>query len=119
MVCETNKVGCFLRLRVVDAEEKSYNICLTKGKGERGEWSVMADVVRDLIDSFDKKENTKKETTLGRLHVEMGKRWGNRDRLSIIVEVEGEEISRNMSRLGHCLVGRWSPRGRIWREWGG
>ena len=110
MVCETNKVGCFLRLRVVDAEEKSYNICSTKGKGERGEWSVMADVVRDLIDSFDKKENTKEETTPGRLHVEMGKRWGNRDRLSIIVEVEGEEINRNMSRLGHCLVGRWSPR---------
>ena len=70
----------------------------------------MADVVRELIDSLDKKENTKEETTPGRLHVEMGKRWGNSDRLSIRVEVEGEEISRNMSRLGHCLVGRWSPR---------
>ena len=110
MVRETNKVGCFLRLRVVDAEEKSYSICIPKGRGERGGWSVMADVVRDLIDRLDKKENTKEETTPRRLHVEMGKRWGNRDRLSIIVEVEGEEINRNMSRLGHCLVGRWSPR---------
>ncbi|RVW75340.1 hypothetical protein CK203_052925 [Vitis vinifera] len=110
MVRETNKVGCFLRLRVVDAEEKSYNICIPKGRGERGGWSVMADVVRDLIDRLDKKENTKEETTPRRLHVEMGKRWGNRDRLSVRVEIEGEEINRNMSRLGHCLVGRWSPR---------
>ena len=72
MVRETNKVGCFLRLRVVDAEEKSYNICIPKGRGERGGWSVMADVVRDLIDRLDKKENTKEETTPRRLHVEMG-----------------------------------------------
>ena len=110
MVRETNKAGCFLRLRVVDAEEKRCSICISKGKRERGGWSVMADVVRELIDSLDKKENTKEETTPGRLHVEMGKRWGNSDRLSIRVEVEGEEISRNMSRLGHCLVGRWSLR---------
>ena len=40
----------------------------------------------------------------------MGKRWGNRDRLLVRVKVEGEEISRNLSRLGHCLVGRWNPR---------
>ena len=74
MVHETNKAGCFLRLRVVDAEEKSYNICIPKGKGERGGWSVMADVVRDMINSLNNKENTKEETTPGRLHVEMGKR---------------------------------------------
>ena len=110
MVRETNKVGCFLRLRVVHAEEKSYSICIPKGRGERGGWSVMADVVRDLIDRLDKKENTKEETTPRRLHVEMGKRWGNSDRLSVRVEIEGKEINRNMSRLGHCLVGRWSLR---------
>ena len=26
------------------------------------------------------------------------------------MEVEGEEISKNVNRLGHCLVGKWNPR---------
>ena len=37
MVREANKAGCFLRLRVVDAEEKRYSICIPKGGGERGD----------------------------------------------------------------------------------
>ena len=110
MVREANKAGCFLRLGVVDAEEKKYNICIPKGRGEKGGWSVMAEVVRDLIASLDRKEKEKEELIPVRLQAEMGKRWGNRDRLLVRMEVEGEEISRNLSRLGHCLVGRWNPR---------
>ncbi|RVW23494.1 hypothetical protein CK203_090717 [Vitis vinifera] len=53
MVHEANKAGCFLRLGVVDAEEKRYGICIPKGRGEKGGWSVMAEVVRDLIASLD------------------------------------------------------------------
>ena len=100
------KADCFLRLGVIDAEEKRYNICIPKGRGERRGWSAMAEVVRELIASFDKKDNKKEEMTLGKLQVEMGKRRGNRDRHLVRVEVKGEEISRNLSRLGHCLIGR-------------
>ena len=110
MVREANKAGCFLRLGVVDAEEKKYNICIPKGRGEKGGWSVMAEVVRDLIASLDRKEKKKEELIPVRMQAEMGKRWGNKDRLLVRMEVEGEEISRNLSRLGHCLVGRWNPR---------
>ncbi|RVW79960.1 GPCR-type G protein COLD1 [Vitis vinifera] len=46
----------------------------TERQRGKGGWSVMADVVRDMINSLNKKENTKEETTPGRLHVEMGKR---------------------------------------------
>ncbi|RVW75070.1 hypothetical protein CK203_055997 [Vitis vinifera] len=95
---------------VVDAEEKKYNICIPKGRGEKGGWSVMAEVIRDLIASLDRKEKKKEELIPVRMQAEMGKRWGNRDRLLVRMEVEGEEISRNLSRLGHCLVGRWNPR---------
>ena len=70
----------------------------------------MAEVVRDLIASLDKKEEKKEESIPERLQAKMGKRWGNRDRLLVRMEVEGEEINRNLSRLGHCLVGRWNPR---------
>ena len=70
----------------------------------------MAEVLRKLIASFYKKENKKEEKTFGRLQVEMGKRLESRDRNLVRVEVEGEEISRNLSRLEHCLVGSWNPR---------
>ena len=70
----------------------------------------MAEVVRDLIASLDRNEKKKEELIPVRMQAEMGKRWGNRDRLLVRMEVEGEEISRNLSRLGHCLVGRWNPR---------
>ena len=44
------------------------------------------------------------------MQAEMGKRWGNRDRLLVRMEVEGEKISRNVNRLEHCLVEKWNPR---------
>ena len=71
----------------------------------------MAEVARDLIASLNKKEKKKKEESIPeRLQAEMGKRWGNRDRLLVRMEIKGEAISRNLSKLGHCLVGRWNPR---------
>ena len=110
MVREANRAGCFLWLGVVDSEEKRYSICIPKGKRERGGLLAMAEVLRKLIASFDKKENKKEKKTSRRLQVEMGKRLGSRDRNLVRVEVEGEEISRNLSRLEHCLVGSWNPR---------
>ena len=59
MVRKANKVGCFIRLGVVDVKEKRYSICILKGRGEKGEWSVMAEIVRDLIASLDRKEKKK------------------------------------------------------------
>ena len=44
------------------------------------------------------------------MQAEMGKRWGNRDRLLVRMEVEGEKISRNVNRLEHCLVEKWNPK---------
>ncbi|RVW81496.1 Obg-like ATPase 1 [Vitis vinifera] len=108
--CVKNGKGDKWEKGVVDAEEKKYNICIPKGRGEKGGWSVMAEVIRDLIASLDRKEKKKEELIPVRMQAEMGKRWGNRDRLLVRMEVEGEEISRNLSRLGHCLVGRWNPR---------
>ncbi|RVW53705.1 Dolichol-phosphate mannose synthase subunit 3 [Vitis vinifera] len=76
MVREVNKAGSFIRLGVVDAEEKRYNICIPRGRGGR----------RD------------------------GQLWRRWDSLLVRMEVEGEEISKNVNRLGHCLVGKWNPK---------
>ena len=110
MVREVNKAGSFIRLGVVDAEEKRYNICIPRGRGGREGWSVMAEVVWNLTTMIDRREEKKEEPTLERRKVEMGKRWGNEDSLSVIMEIEREQICRNVDRLGQCLVGKWNPR---------
>ncbi|RVW45830.1 hypothetical protein CK203_086255 [Vitis vinifera] len=81
MVCEVNKAGSFIRY----------------GGGCTG-----------LIARLDRREEKKEESIPVRLQAEMGKRWGNRGSLLVRMEVEGEEISRNVNRLGHCLVGKWN-----------
>ena len=110
MVREVNKVGSFIRLEVVNAEEKRYSVCIPRGRRGREGWLAMAEVVRDLTARIDRREEKKEEPILERMQAEMGKRWGNRDSLLVRMEVEGEEISRNVNRLGHCLVGKWNPR---------
>ncbi|RVW16721.1 hypothetical protein CK203_076389 [Vitis vinifera] len=97
MVREANRAGCFLWLGVVDSEEKRYSICIPKGKRERGGWLAMAEVLRKLIASFDKKENKKEKKTSRRLQVEMGKRLGSRDRN--LVRVEGLKGKLGLARL--------------------
>ena len=61
MVREVNKAGSFIRLGVVDAEEKRYNICIPRGRGGREGWSAMVEVVRDLIARIDRREEKKEE----------------------------------------------------------
>ncbi|RVW44362.1 LINE-1 retrotransposable element ORF2 protein [Vitis vinifera] len=79
IVREVNKAGSFIRLGVVDAEEKRYSICILRGRGGREGWSVMAEVVRNLYTMIDRREKNKDEPTPERVKAEMGKRWGNRN----------------------------------------
>ena len=74
MVCEVNKTGSFIRLGVVDAEEKRYKICIPRGRGGREGWLAMAEVVRDLTARIDRREEKKEEPILERMQAEMGKR---------------------------------------------
>ncbi|RVW96911.1 hypothetical protein CK203_032251 [Vitis vinifera] len=58
----------------------------------------------------------------GRSFADTMKGWWNKGSNNIRVEVEWEELSRNLSRLEHCLIGSWSPRmqkGKIWKTWVG
>ena len=58
---------------------------------------------------FDKKENRQEERATGRSYVKVAKGPRSRDITRVRVEVKGEEISKNLSRLEHCLVGNWNP----------
>ena len=108
LVRDANSAGCFLRLGVVDLEKKRYNICISKGSGEKGGWLAMAESLRKLDVCFDKKENKQEERASGRSYVEMVKRSWSKDSKMVRVEVKGEEISKNLSRLEHYVVGSWN-----------
>ena len=79
LVQDANSAGCFLRLRVVDLEKKRYNICILKGRGERGGWISMAEMLRKLGVNFGKKEKKQEERVTGRSYAEMAKRPRSRN----------------------------------------
>ena len=118
LVHVTNRAGCFLRLGVVDLELKRYSICIPKSKGDKGGWTAMVEALHQMDFKFGKKEQQEEVRALGRSRsdmvkgrsfADMVKGWGNKGSNVIRVEVEREELSRNISRLEHCLIGSWSP----------
>eukprot|EP00261_Vitis_vinifera_P017602 XP_010647349.1 PREDICTED: uncharacterized protein LOC104878512 [Vitis vinifera] len=122
MVRVYNRAGCFLRVGVVDEVSKRYNICIPKGKGSKGGWTAMVEALCQLGIIADRKvqqEGTRisgrrsPEKVKGRSFVDMVKAWGDKEPSPIRVEVGREEISSNISRLEHCLIGNWNPNNEI------
>ncbi|RVW84973.1 hypothetical protein CK203_037668 [Vitis vinifera] len=110
LVREVNRVGCFIRLGVTDMEKRRFGICIPKGRGEKGGWASMVESLRNVGLWFEKKETDQEVKVSGRLYVEVVKGLECRDASRVRVEVKGEEIRGNVSRLEHCLVGKWNPR---------
>ena len=111
---DVNRAGCFLRLGVVDLEMKMYSIFISKARGERGGWFSMAEMLRNMGVATGRKENKQEEMapvkpTLERSYVEVVKMLRSRGINIVRVEVRGEEISRNLSKLELYLVGSWNP----------
>ena len=110
MVLEVNKAGSFIRLGVVDAEEKWFSICIPKGKGGREGWTAMAKVVRNLLTRVDRREINKDESSPNRMLPEKEESWGRRNNLGIRMEIKEEDSCRNVDRLCQCLIGKWDPK---------
>ena len=110
LVREVNRAGCFIRLGVTDMEKRRFSICIPKGRREKGEWASMVEFLRNVGLCFEKKETDQEVKVSGRLYVEVVKGLECRDASRVRVEVKGEEIRGNVSRLEHCLVGKWNPR---------
>ena len=89
-------------------EKRRFSICILKGKGEKRGWASMVESLRNMGFCFDKKENRQEERATGRSYVEVAKEPKSRDITRVRVEVKGEEISKNLSKLEHCLVGNWN-----------
>lgn len=50
---------CFVRLGVVDLEKKSYNIFIPKGRGERGGWFTMTEMLQSMGVVIGKREKSR------------------------------------------------------------
>ncbi|KAL6322027.1 hypothetical protein AAG906_003170 [Vitis piasezkii] len=98
-----NRGGCFLRLGVADLERKRFSVFIPKGRGVKGGWASMVDILRSL--GCEETTKVAKE----------------KERAAVRVDVTKEEVGRNLSKLGHCIVGTWNhnaAKGDDLRGWG-
>ena len=114
LVWDENKAGLFIRLGVVDKEKRRFNIFIPKGRGERGGWNLMAEMLQKVVGSNGGKEKKQEDramvkTSMNKSFAEMVKGSEGRGGEVVRVEVKEEEIRGNLRKLEHCLVGSWSP----------
>ncbi|RVX09587.1 hypothetical protein CK203_012346 [Vitis vinifera] len=93
---------------------KSYSIFIPKGKGEREGWFTMAEMLRSLGVVIGMRKRKQDETlslkpSLEKTYAEVVKLPRNRGGDLVRVEVREKEISKNLRKLDHCLVGYWNP----------
>ena len=59
LVCGENKGGCFLRLGVIDREKKRFSIFVPRGRGAKGGWALMVEVLREIESILDRQVRQK------------------------------------------------------------
>ena len=115
MLRDENRGGGYIRLGVVDLENKNASIFIPKGRGAVGGWTSMIEALRRLSIVTKGDEGKKTEEMLlkpitTKTFAEVIKQPVRKDHAAITVAVREKEINRNMEKLGHCLVGSWNPR---------
>ena len=126
LVRDQNKRGCFIRLEVADLENKRFCIFIPKGRGAKGGWVSMVETLWRLgftnrEEGCQKEEALLSKPSIGKTYTEVAKEPKGKEKAVIRVEIRKKELSRNLNKLAHCLVGIWNPssvRGDDLRSWG-
>ena len=124
LVRDENRAGYYLRLGVVNQEKRRFSIFIPKGRGERGGWISMAEMLRRLVGNLGKKENKQEERAMvkprmDRSFAEMVKGSKGKEGEVVRVEVRGEEISKACANWSIALsvVGTLAQQIEwIWRD---
>ena len=97
LVRDQNKGGCFLRLDVVDLENKRFSIFIPKGRGAKGGWVSMVETLRCLGCAnggviSQKEEELRLKPSMVKTLGEVVKMPRGKDRATIRVEVTKKEL---------------------------
>ena len=121
-----NKGECFLRLGVVDREKKIFSIFIPKGRGAKGGWALLLEALRGVDVASERQVRQKDKEKpwkplLGKSFAEVVKQPCSNGEAVVRVEVDNRDLSQNLKKLAHCLVGCWDPKlGRPkWQSFGG
>ena len=115
-----------MRIGVSDLENKRFCIFIPKGRGDKSGWVLMVEMLCQLgcyvrEESFQKNGTLLLSSSMGKTYAEVAKQPKERETAVVRVELCKRELSRNLEKLAHCLVGSWNPRsgkGDDLRGWG-
>ena len=115
-----------MRIGVSDLENKRFCIFIPKGRGDKSGWVLMVEMLCRLgcyvrEESFQKNGTLLLSSSMGKTYAEVAKQPKERETAVVRVELCKRELSRNLEKLAHCLVGSWNPRsgkGDNLRGWG-
>ena len=123
---DENKGGCFFRLGVVDRDKKRFSIFIPKGRGAKGGWALLLEALRGVDVASERQVRQKDKEKpwkplLGKSFAEVVKQPCSNGEAVVRVEVDNRDLSQNLKKLAHCLVGCWDPKlGRPkWQSFGG
>ena len=110
LVRDENKGGSFIRLGVEDGGKKKFNIYIPKGKGGKGGWSVMLEILQALVGTTKRKEYQKEENMPvapgeGSSYAQVVKGHKRNSRSVARVEANHKDLYQNLKRLDKCIVG--------------
>ena len=95
-------------------ENKRFCIFIPKERRAKGGWVSMVETLWRLgftngEEGCQKEEALLSKSNMGKTYEEVAKQPRGKEKATIRVEIRKKELSRNLNKLAHCLVGIWNP----------
>ncbi|RVW77237.1 hypothetical protein CK203_043343 [Vitis vinifera] len=113
LVRDQNKGGLFLRIGVMDLENKRFCIFIPKGKGDKSGWVLMVEMLQRLgcyvrEESYQKEDALMLSPCMGKTYAEVAKQPKGREKTAVRVELWDD-----LRGWGTYLAKLWSLKGNL------